>query len=785
VYNYTDINDVEFEELCKDIMEVKLGTSLRTFSSGRDGGVDFTDNVITHNIIVQVKHYNKSNFSSLMSSLKKEVEKVHKLNPNQYYICVSKSLTDANIKEIYALFAEYMESDRNIVTIKEIDDFLQNEKNVDIVRKHFKLWLHASNILNEILNQDIFIDCDVLLHDIDEQSKFFVPTGVYYQCIDHLDKNGLLMITGGPGVGKTITSKMLILYYATQGYRVRYTTNGDIANLKQALSSDKTSKEIVLLDDCLGQIYFKIKDTQESELLTLIKYIKASKNKKMILNSRITIFNEAKERFGEFRIYFQEKKIRNFTINMDEITYLEKAKIFYNHLVYKHINEEYYKNIKENRHYLEIVKHRNYTPRIIEYVTYESNYLKVEPSEFANYILWNLSNPNDIWKNEFDRRLTSLDRVFMSTLYSLTDTNIERGILKKCFEKRLLSMKDVDCTIDEFGAIIARLNQSIINVVDKRDHMHIGVINPSVNDYMKSVFEINRLELTKVRNSICNYKQVERCFTNKELPNYFLDLLRTEQIDDIEFKSETEKDYFITAHICKFGIENHRYIENVFDYLTSAYACCTSRNDWLGHVHILNNLTSTPLGSFYLVNDFLTSEENVSLMFQDSMIDLDDTIEIVNTLIDFYNSFSTPYSWFIDLAKKVIEDTMTTYLENLETSDYCDAHSIDRIIDQNSITYCDRYGEIIHGEIDKDSIIEDLENLVIEDIEEEIFEKLSFIKIDTLRCISFSISEKINNGGIRSYVDSYFEQDDSDYEHYESGTSADTSISEIEAIFER
>ena len=82
------------------------------------------------------------------------------------------------------------------------------------------------------------------------------------------------MITGGPGVGKTITSKMMILYFATQGYRVRYTTNGNITDIKKSLAINKDSKEIVLLDDCLGQHYFSIKNTQESELLSLIKFTK-------------------------------------------------------------------------------------------------------------------------------------------------------------------------------------------------------------------------------------------------------------------------------------------------------------------------------------------------------------------------------------------------------------------------------------------------------------------------------------------------------------------------------
>ena len=38
--NYANLNDSEFEALCRDIMERKLGVPLRRFGPGKDGGVD-------------------------------------------------------------------------------------------------------------------------------------------------------------------------------------------------------------------------------------------------------------------------------------------------------------------------------------------------------------------------------------------------------------------------------------------------------------------------------------------------------------------------------------------------------------------------------------------------------------------------------------------------------------------------------------------------------------------------------------------------------------------------
>ncbi|MBL1225859.1 restriction endonuclease [Enterococcus sp. BWR-S5] len=57
MFNYASLNDVEFEELCRDVMQRKLNLELRTYSSGKDGGIDFADDEFPHKVIVQVKHF--------------------------------------------------------------------------------------------------------------------------------------------------------------------------------------------------------------------------------------------------------------------------------------------------------------------------------------------------------------------------------------------------------------------------------------------------------------------------------------------------------------------------------------------------------------------------------------------------------------------------------------------------------------------------------------------------------------------------------------------------------
>lgn len=117
----------------------------------------------------------------------------------------------------------------------------------NILRKHFKLWIDSTNILADIFSNDIFVDSESLIAGINDEVNLFVRTRAFDRAVECLEKKNVLIIIGNPGVGKTVTSKMLVLYYASKGYRVRYTTDGAyLSSLKKSLSQSADTKEIIL-----------------------------------------------------------------------------------------------------------------------------------------------------------------------------------------------------------------------------------------------------------------------------------------------------------------------------------------------------------------------------------------------------------------------------------------------------------------------------------------------------------------------------------------------------------
>lgn len=155
-----------------------------------------------------------------------------------------------------------MKSIANIIDLIDINDFLDIEGNRDILKRHYKLWLGSTNILENMLSNDISMDTKVLIKDIKDKANMLVETSIYHQAIECLERNNVLILIGNPGIGKTTTSFMVILNYIMQDYKLKYSTDCmNILPLKKAISQSSNEKEIIYLDDCFSQAYFKMKES--------------------------------------------------------------------------------------------------------------------------------------------------------------------------------------------------------------------------------------------------------------------------------------------------------------------------------------------------------------------------------------------------------------------------------------------------------------------------------------------------------------------------------------------
>lgn len=773
MFNFSNLNDVEFEYLCKDVMSKMLNVKLQRFGIGRDGGIDLTDDAYKKDIIIQVKHYIKTDVYGLINSLKKEVEKVKSNNPKQYYICCSKELTPQNKQDIYAMFSGYMASTDNIISIVEISDFLEQAENTDILHKHFKLWIESTNILTDIFTKDICIDSDILLSDINDSVGLFVKTSAYDDAISCLQKNNVLIIIGNPGVGKTMTSKMLVLSYASSGYRIRYTTDGtDLAALKKSLSQSPDVKEVILLDDCFGQAYFSMKETQENELLALIKYVKLNQNKLLIMNSRVTIYQEASERNSNLIKSFNRKEYKAFILDMNNISVIEKAKIFYNHLFFYEVPKEYRENIKKNKSYLKIVNHTNYNPRIMEFVVMAKQIDSIDPTKYSDFIIECLENPEQIWKNEYERRLANTDRILMTTLYSLTNTTVPIDVVKKCYEHRLIKMQNIDLSVNHFEQSLRRLQNSMVNIVDVSGIKMLSTSNPSVNDFLSVQLERNMPERNEIiENCIC-VRQLKRLLSTEDYEIKIKSILENKSILEFVFESNIQKIDFITYYCIKYKIfaEDYRTYFESFILHPHDLDICEDRKVPLCLTY--KKLFNKDICLFYGINNILHDIFNLESII--SQLVLDDIVVFIKQVDYIFENEER--ALYVEVIERAIKEEIECYCQDIPADEY--DVSISDIVEEHC--YEDEHGWNVDGDGVASAIDEIIKSLVLDEIAAYISEFPKDIIIED----SFINNLNISVNGSASLVESYLVDDYQDY-YYDDYRESEWGQHEIEYIFER
>lgn len=770
MYNLANLNDYEFEILCKDIMEKKLSIELHRFAKGRDGGIDLCDSQNPMQHMIQVKHYINSTYSDLNTSLKKELAKVEDKNPKNYYICCSIELSPKQRKDIFSLFSNYMLDTSHIIDKTDIDDFLSNGNNKEILEKNYKLWLCSTNVLSMIQNQHIFIDCNEILNDIEKYTKLFVTTKAYFDCRKKLVDHNIIIITGTPGVGKSTISKMLLLFFASNSYSVRYVTDNNIKDIKNTLSRNPSKKEIILLDDFLGQHYLKLNDKQPNELKSLIAFIEKNPNKKIIMNSRITIINEAYSSSIDFANLFDAYEKNNYLIDLDKMSFLEKAQILYNHLYFNNLPMDFLLEVKKNKNYLLIVKHENYNPRIIEFVTKQKNYANIPSNEYIAYVIEKLNNPDSVWEDEFRNRLEENDRILMTTLYSLTNDKVRIDVLEKAFNKRILSISS-KTTLNIFYEVINRLNNSLIKIIVDKKKRYISVINPSINDFLNKKILNNSNEQFSIIN---NAKYIEQLIKFKQNKKQIYEFIYNNYINELNSIDKcTSYRYFeLLIYYEIKDLKIKKFVQEAFKNLCDDFH--------YGRDNLIMELIQKNYIEFYELKD---------IMF----------INLRHTLYEFsYDNIVAFFKWMESLKIVLNDNDITLLKESLASS--IESYILDSINDDiqeivasdiRALNY--KIDKPDGGTFDdlKDAFVDEYYDVIRDDVNQEINNRIKKIldvcpiNLDIKYIDDDYILYNVNiDESIKSHVDNeYTEWQIDNYIESEAFNIKDDDLAKIDEIF--
>jgi len=515
-HDFLVLSPNEFENLTRDLLQKKFEIYIESFTSGPDGGIDlrYSTESKTNNII-QAKRY--KTYSSLISNLKKEINKVNELNPDKYIISTSVGLTPKNKKEIQNLFNPYILKQSDILGKDDLNNLLSQFP--DLEKKYYKLWLSSTNILNKVLHSKVYNQSAFELEEIKEQIKLYVQNDSFDMALKILNGNKYLIVSGIPGIGKTTLARVVVLYLLSNNFEEFIFLNQSIDDGYELFKVEKS--QIFLFDDFLGKNFLEnnLLPNEDAKIIKFIEKIKKSPNKRIIFTTREYILNQAtgSGSFESFKI--KNIELAKCILDISSYTNLIKAQILYNHLFFADVPREHINDLLKTKTYLEVIKHDNYNPRIIETLVNRKIWEDCEPKDFSKTLIGLFNNPESVWLSAFENSISLFSQYSLLLLLTL-DTLVllddwEKAIQEFC--KINGNKYSIQYSSISFHKTIKELeNTFIVTQKDSYKNIVVKYQNPSIQDFLVNYLEDKNDIIENLLNSSIFYNQIFRIFTTDD-----------------------------------------------------------------------------------------------------------------------------------------------------------------------------------------------------------------------------------------------------------------------------
>ncbi|WP_371332082.1 hypothetical protein [Klebsiella quasipneumoniae] len=486
-YDFRNLSSADFEDLVLDLIGKEERLRFEAFCVGPDNGIDGRHAYAGKNVILQAKHYEGSSFSKLMTAMKRERLSIDKLAPTRYILATSRKLTPANKGNLASLIGPSLKSEADIWGPEDINGLLR--KYPEVLKSHIKLWLSGAGILEQVVRAAAHTFAALTMEEIEQKVRVYASNPSFGESLVTLNKYGLLIISGPPGVGKTTLAEMLCYTFLSDQWELV-----PIRSLEDGFSAIIDSKkQIFLFDDFLGKVALDRQALahKDSDLMRFMNRVRRSPNARFILTTRGYIFEEAR-RVSEY-LGDQRLDVTKYVLDVGVYTRRIKARILYNHLLVSGTPKSHIQALLESNKIAKIVDHKNYNPRIIEAMTDALRTNDIKSINYPTVFIDTLNNPSQIWDTAFRTHIDHRCQHLLIAMFFLSEYGVAFADLHSSFDKLHTTMSTaygLPHGPKDFEEALRILEGSFIKIINIRKPV-VSFINPSLKDYLSSyLFDI-------------------------------------------------------------------------------------------------------------------------------------------------------------------------------------------------------------------------------------------------------------------------------------------------------
>lgn len=506
-YDFRSLSPIDFEGLVRDLLQEELALTLESFKPGKDLGIDFRFTTDKDNTaVVQCKHYVESGFNALLYNLvSRELSKITALNPSRYIVATSVALNPVQKDAITKALSPYVRSPGDVFGKDDLNNMLGKFPHVE--RQTIKLWLTSLPILEEVLHAGVYNMSREELSRIKQHAMLYVQNESFDEAVHILEEHNFCIIAGIPGIGKTILAEMLVLHYSRAGYEV-VKVSEDVADAWKLLQPQ--TRRVFYYDDFLGQTSDseKLNKNEDQRIIDFVHTVRKSTGVKLILTTREYILQKAYQQYEKLdREGFMAEKC---IIDLAKYTRMNRAKILFNHVYFSVLPSRYRNHLLQDKRYLTIIDHPNYSPRVVQLLTDHARLHDMSPSEYMAFFIDSIDNPLAVWEHAFANHLSQAARNLLLVLISMphetfvSDVENAYQAFNLAYSKRFASAMGPQ----DFRSALKELEGDFLEYEQEDGNIIVRYQNPSVKDFVKHYLTRSRTEIDLLLEAVVFFEQI-------------------------------------------------------------------------------------------------------------------------------------------------------------------------------------------------------------------------------------------------------------------------------------